>query len=122
MRPLREGIEEALHFFVEEAVTLHRSFPLIELRLIGEIAEEQQVCDLEEGAAAGQLFDRIPTMGEYARATIYVRDRRACRCGVGEAGVVCDNAVRRTQLGDIETIVTYAGRHSGELEGVFADL
>jgi hypothetical protein len=61
---------------------------LVELRLRGELALQDQVGDLEMGAALGELLDGVAAVSEDPLVAVDVRDGAAGRCGVGVRGVV----------------------------------
>jgi hypothetical protein len=51
--------------------------PLLELRLVRQLAVEDEVGDLEVGGLLGELLDRVAAVAQDAVVTVEVRDRRA---------------------------------------------
>jgi hypothetical protein len=62
--------------------------PLIELLLLGQVAVDQQVGDLEVARLLRELLDRVAAVLEDALVAIDVGDRRATRRGVHVRGVI----------------------------------
>ena len=62
--------------------------PAVQLGRGRQLAEQQQVGDLEVGALLGQLLDRIAAVLEDADVAVDVGDRAPARRGVGEGRVV----------------------------------
>ena len=50
-------VEEPLHLLLDQGVTSDVGVPLGELLLIGQLAEEQEIGDLEELGVEGEVFD-----------------------------------------------------------------
>src|SRR5262249_40692587 len=62
--------------------------PAVELRLRRQLAEDQQVGDLEKARALAELLDRVAAVFEDSRLAVDEGDRRAAGGGVGECRVV----------------------------------
>ena len=56
--------------------------------LVGQLAVDEQVGDLEVAGLLAQLLDRVAAVLEYARGAVDVGDLRTARRGVGEGRVV----------------------------------
>ena len=83
-----EALEELLQVLVDEGVVGDVVDPAVELRPGRQLAEDQQVGDLEEGGALAELLDRVAAVFEDPRLAVDVGDRRAAGGGVGEGRVV----------------------------------
>jgi hypothetical protein len=66
-----------LDVLVDEGVVGDVVDPAVELLLGRQLAEDQQVGDLEVGALLAELFDRDPAVLKDARLAVDVGDRRA---------------------------------------------
>jgi len=62
--------------------------PSIVLSLVGQLAVDQQVGDLEEGALFGELLDRVAAVAEDAIFPVEFGDGALCSAGGGEARIV----------------------------------
>ncbi len=83
-----EALHELLDVLVHHRVHGDVVGPLLELPLVGQLAEEDEVGGLEIGAALGELFDRIAAVEQDALVAVDVGDATAARRGVHERGVV----------------------------------
>ena len=83
-----EALEELLEVLVDEGVVGDVEHPAVELGLGRQLAEDQQVGDLEEGRALAELLDRVAAVFEDAGVAVDVGDRGAAGGGVGEGRVV----------------------------------
>ena len=88
VRVVAEALHEALDVLVHERVDRDLVRPLVELRLVGQVAVHEQVGDLEVGRLLGQLLDRIAAVLEHPGLAVEEGDRGAARRGVHERGVV----------------------------------
>jgi len=73
---------------VDESVVSDLLDPRPGLGLVGQLAVDQQMCDVEETALLGEFFDRIPAVAEDAPLTIDERDRRPATGRVQERRIV----------------------------------
>ena len=88
-----EPVDEPLaHVLVDVRVVRDVGRPLLELRLVGQLALQQQVRDLEVGRLLGQLLDRVPAVAQDACVAVEVGDRRLAGCGL-HVGRVVDEQV-----------------------------
>ena len=88
VRVVAEALHEALHVLVDERVVGDVMDPLLVLHLRGERAVDEEVGDLEERRALGELLDGVPAVLQDALVTIDVGHGGAAGGGVDEAGVV----------------------------------
>jgi hypothetical protein len=100
VRVVAEPLDELLDVLVDERVVGDVIDPPLELRLGRELAEDQEVGDLEVGRVLAELLDRYPAMLEHPRLPVDERDRRAARCRVGERRVVGHQP--KVVLGDLD--------------------
>jgi len=77
-----KSIDELLDVFVNDRVMRDVVHPLIQLSGRGELAREEQVGGLQEGAALRQLLDRIAAVAQNAGIAVDVGDRGAAGGGV----------------------------------------
>ena len=83
-----EALEELLEVLVDVGVVGDVEDPAVELGAGRQLAEDQQVGDLEEGGALAELLDRVAAVFEDAGVAVDVGDRGAAGGGVGEGRVV----------------------------------
>ena len=83
-----EALEELFDVLVDKGVVGDVVDPAVELRPGGELAEDQQVGDLEEGGALAELLDRVAAVLEDSPLAVDVGDRRAAGGRVGEGRVI----------------------------------
>ena len=83
-----EALEELLQVLVDVGVVGDVEGPAVELGPGRQLAEDQQVGDLEEGRALAELLDRVAAVFEDAGVAVDVGDRGAAGGGVGEGRVV----------------------------------
>ena len=84
-----EPVHEALaHVLVNERVVGDLVGPRRQLLLIGQLAVEQQIGDLEVGGVVGELLDRIAAVAEDAGVAVEVGDLRFTRGRRQECRVV----------------------------------
>ena len=127
-----EALVELLDVLVGEGVVGDVEGPALELGGGGELAEDQEVGDLEVGRVLAELLDRDAAVLEDAGLAVDVGDRGAAGGGVGEGRVVAHQAevvvgdldlpqVHRLDgpVGDLE-LVGLAGPVVGDAEGVAA--
>src|ERR1051325_10190334 len=65
-----KAVDELFDVLVNDRVVSDVVHPLLELRGLGQLAEEQQVRGLEERAALRQLLDRIAAVAEDAAVAV----------------------------------------------------
>lgn len=97
-----EGVEEALHLFVEQRVTRDLGEVCIALRWGRHLAVEQQVGDLEEGRLGGKLLYGIAPVAKLAGDAVDERHRAGRSGGVGKPIVEGHEAHLVSQLGDVD--------------------
>ena len=83
-----EALEEVLEVLVDEGVVGDVEDPAVELGPGRQLAEDQQVGDLEVGRVLAELRDRVAAVFEDAGVAVDEGDRRAAGGGVGEGRVV----------------------------------
>ena len=132
VRVVAEALEELLEVLVDEGVVGDVVGPAVELGAGRQLAEDQQVGDLEEARALAELLDRVAAVFEDPRLAVDVGDRRAAGGRVGERRVVGQHA--EFVLGDLDLaqvhrphgpvgdrqLVGPAGAVVGDREGVRA--
>ena len=83
-----EALHEPLaHVLVDERVVRDVVDPAVHLLLVRELAEEQEVGNLEEGRVLGELLDRIAAVTEDAVGAVEVGDVGRRRGRATEAGI-----------------------------------
>src|ERR1700737_437944 len=87
-----EAVDQLLDVLVEERVMGDRVHPVATLSGIGQVAVYQEVGDLEEAAAFGQLLDRIAAVAEDAALAIDEGDRAPTTRRVEEGGIIAEQA------------------------------
>ena len=83
-----EALEEVLEVLVDVGVVGDVEDPALELGGGRQLAEDQQVGDLEEGRALAELLDRVAAVFEDPGVAVDVGDRGAAGGRVGEGRVV----------------------------------
>jgi hypothetical protein len=83
-----EAVDELLDVLVDERVVSDLLDPLLGLGLVGQLAIDQQMGDVEETAVLGEFFDRIPAVAQDASLTIDECDRRPATGRVQERRIV----------------------------------
>ena len=83
-----EALEELLEVLVDEGVVDDVVGPAVELGPGRQLAEDQEVGDLEEAGALAELLDRVAAVFEDPGLAVDVGDRRAAGGRVGEGRVV----------------------------------
>ncbi len=66
--------------------------PVIHLPLCGQFTVDQEIGSFQVGALLSQLLDRVPAVLKDTGLTVDARDGAAAGGGVGEAGVVDEQA------------------------------
>ena len=75
-----EAVDEPLaHVLVDEGVVRDVADPCVELRLVRELAVQQQIGDLEIRRLLGELLDRVAAVAQDAGFTVEIGDRRLAR-------------------------------------------
>ena len=92
--------QELLDVLVDEGVVGDVEDPALELGLGRQLAEDEQVGDLEVARVLAQLLDRVAAVLEDPRLAVDEGDRRAARGGVGERRVVGHQA--EVVVGDLD--------------------
>ena len=88
-----EPVHEALaHVLVDERVVGDVVGPLLELRLVGQLAVEDEVGDLEVRRVLGELLDRVAAVAQDAGVAVEVRDLGAAGRGRQVRRVVHEQA------------------------------
>ena len=82
------ALHELLHVLVHERVDRDLVRPLVQLRLVRQLAVHEQVGDLEVRRLLGELLDRIAAVLEDALVAVDVGDRRSTRGRVHEGRVI----------------------------------
>src|SRR5437879_13382130 len=96
-----EGIDQLLDVFVKQGVMGDRVHPLTVLGRIGQVAMNQEIGDLEEATALGQLLDRIAAVAEDTALAVDEGDRAAAARGVEKGGIVAQQSGARPIRGDL---------------------
>ena len=94
--------DESPNSLVDHRVPSDRGVELGPLRLVGQLAVEQEVADLEKVALFGELLDGVAAVEQHALLSVDVGDRTGAACGRREAGVVGEVAQLRRQGTDVE--------------------
>ena len=102
---MAKALHEALDVLVHEGVDGDLVGPLLQLRLCGQLAVDQQVGDLEVGGAFGEILDRVTPVLQDPGVAVEIGDGAAAGCDVGVAGVV-----------DHQAEVRLVGLHLAEVE------
>ncbi len=71
---LRKGIEELPHVLVQQGVDGDLMVEVVEFGLGRQLAEDQQVGDLDERGVLGQLLDRVAPIAQDAGLAVQVCD------------------------------------------------
>jgi hypothetical protein len=100
------ALEELLHVLVDQRVTRDLAGEVGPLLLVRELPVDQQVGDLEERGALGQLFDRVAAVLEDPLVTVDEGDRAAAGAGVAVRGVVGDCSGGGTKCGDVDAALS----------------
>ena len=90
-----EALDEALGVLVDQGMGRDVVLPHHEVRAGGQLALDDQVGGLEEGALLGELLDRVAAVPEDAAPAVDVADPALAGGGVGERGVIAHQAERR---------------------------
>src|SRR5437879_644657 len=96
-----EGIDQLLDVFVKQGVMRDRVHPLAVLGRIGQLAMYQEIGDLEEATALGQLLDGIAAVAENAPLAVDEGDRAPAARGVEKGGIVAQQSGARPIRGDL---------------------
>ena len=127
-----EALVELLDVLVGEGVVGDVEGPALELRRGRQLAEDQEVGDLEVGRVLAELLDRDAAVLEDPRLAVDVGDRGAAGRGVGEGRVIAHQpevVVRDLDLAQVHRpdgpvvdldLVALAGAVVGDAEGVAA--
>jgi len=94
--------DESPNSLVDHRVPSDGGVELGPLRLVGQLAVEQEEADLEKVALFGELFDGIAAVEQHTLLSVDVGDRAGAARGRGEAGVVGEVAQLRRQGTDVE--------------------
>ena len=104
---LGERVEELPHVLVEQRVDGDLLLEVVQLRLGGQLTEDQQVGHLQEVGGLRQLLDRVAAVAQDARLTVEVGDVASAGGGGGEAGVVGGQPGGPTQAGGVDAAITF---------------
>src|SRR5205814_1086562 len=96
-----KGVDQLLDVLVQEGVMGDRVHPLAVLVRIGQLAMDQEVGDVEETTALGQLLDRIAAVAEDAVLAVNECDRAPATGGVKERGIVAQQPGTGSIRGDL---------------------
>src|SRR5207253_8872547 len=96
-----EGIDQLLDVFVKQGVMGDRVHPLTVLGRIGQVAMNQEIGDLEEATALGQLLDGIAAVAEDTALAVDEGDRAPAARGVEKGGIVAQQSGARPIRGDL---------------------
>jgi hypothetical protein len=94
--------EEVHHALVQHGVAVEQLREARQLRLVGQLAVEEQVGHFHERAGLGQRVDVIPAVAQDPLLAIEEGDAALTGAGVAEAGIVGDQAGVGPQLADID--------------------
>ena len=97
-----EAAEEVLLRLVHHRVMRDLVLEIRELRLVGQLAVDQQVGHLEEARLLGQLLDRVAAVEQDALVAVDEGDGAARARGRDEAGVVGEVAGVLVEPGDVD--------------------
>ena len=104
VRVVVKAVEEAQQRLVDHRVMADAVGEFVQLPGARQIAVQQQVGDLHEGALLGQLLDRIAAIQQHAGVAVDVGDLAVARGGGRERRIVGENAVIAREIGDIEHV------------------
>jgi hypothetical protein len=114
VRVLRQRPEEALEVLVQHRVPRDLAGEGRQLGARRQLPVHEQPGDLEEGAALGQLLDRVPAVAQDALLAVDVRDRAAARPGVRVARVERDHPGRAAQATDVDRHLVLRAAQDGQ--------
>jgi hypothetical protein len=121
VRVLRQEAEEAPEVLVEHRVDADRADEVGDLLARRQLPVDQQVRDLEEVAALGQLLDRVAAVAQDALLAVDEGDGGAAGAGVGVAWVERDETRLVSQLADVDGAFALAALDDGQLDDPIAD-
>lgn len=101
----REALVEVLDVLVQQGVLRDVVLERRELVDGRQLAVDQQVGDLQEGGALGQLLDRVAAVPQDARFAVQVGNGGFVRGGVAVTAVQCHQTGLGTELPDVEALV-----------------
>src|SRR3981081_296098 len=96
-----ECVDQLLDVLVKERVVGDRVHPVVVLGGIGQLTMNQEVGDLEEGGAFGQLLDGIAAVTENAPLPVDKGDRASAARRVQEGRVIAEQTGTRPVACDL---------------------
>jgi hypothetical protein len=114
VRVAPEAAQEELHLLVDHRVVGDGLDEAVALGLVGQLAIEQQVADLEEVAVRGQLLDGVAAVQQLALVAVDVGDGAVARGRAQEAGVIGELAGLRVELADVDHVRADAALVQGQ--------
>ena len=105
MRRHRVPVEEPAHVFVDHRMPREQALPPAELFVRGQMAVDEQVGRLREGAPLAQLLDGNAAIAEDALLAVEKGDRALRGGGVHEGGIESDQTGFRAQVGDFDSLL-----------------
>jgi len=113
VRITAEAAVEAAQLLMHHGVASDGVGELVELRLAGQFAIQQQVADFHEAGMFCQLADRIAAVQQDAFVTVDVGQRAFARGRRGEAGIIGEHPRLAIELADVDDIRPDAARKDG---------
>src|SRR5206468_8479633 len=113
---LGEAVEEAPHLLVDQAVARDAVPELLELIGGGQLAVDQQVGDLQEGALLRQLLDRVAAVAQDPGIPVQVGDGARARAGVAVPVVERDQSGPFAKIADIDSVVAGGAADQRQLD------
>ena len=104
MRVAAEAGEEARHLLVHHGVARDGAAEVFELRLVRQLAVEQQVAHLDEVGVLRQLLDRVAAVEQHALVAVDVGDLGRAVGGRGEARIVGEAAGVAVEPADVDDV------------------
>jgi hypothetical protein len=99
-----EAAEEAGKLLMHHGVAADRVVEPGQFILVGQLAIEQQIAGLHEGAVFCKLADGIAAMQQHAFVTVDVGQRAFAACRRGETRIVGEGAGLAVELADVDHI------------------
>ncbi len=112
----RKTVEEMPHVLVEHLVFREQVGKIDELGAAGQVAVDQQVGGLDEGAFGGQLGDVVAAVAQDALLAVDEGDGALAGAGIAIAGVKCDAARLIAQGGDVDAHFTFGSDDGRETD------
>jgi hypothetical protein len=90
---------------------------LLQLGLVGQVAEYQEPHDLDEARMLGELLDRDAPVAEDPLLAVDEGDTALARTGIPKAGIEGDQAGAVAELGNIQGLLALGALDDRQLDG-----